>query len=483
MGYIFRYSTNETRYLDPAILINKINGITTDTPQQTQDSIYMISKKLNKPIREISFEDIKTKIDRLNYNDNFNKMLLLNKDYLDAILYLIADDALKVDEYEKIIKAESAEERKFLLISMLKKVDSKSSIFNTFLAHLPIKNYFRSSLSHTIAYEKITLNDVPRSTTALIGLPYTFPNVSEETVMKELKSLGNTTFIGNPSIGVGFDSGKATQKLLGFNSNQRAGVKQSISKEEFNKNLGIISNIESWLETGRRTSKTIYYTQNLIKFEVSVTKQKLCKQDGEPIDYYILERRRKETINGNLIIEGAYNPDATYYIKNSNGAYEVISISEGNYFSYSDPLYQYRPNDYKIPCIDSFGPNFSRISIEKFINIIDENFNESRIYNERNKEKYKQELIEKIEANVDLLEDSLYKPIIIDLLKNYIEWLFTDDFYVDNEKSIEFPYYISSECEAYIRPASTVLKTLEISKKVVDVYNTKDISRMKKFTF
>ena len=105
MGYIFRYSTNETRYLDAAILINKINGITTDTPKQTQDSIYMISKKLNKPIQEISFEDIKTKIDRLNYNDNFNKMLLLNKDYLDAILYLIADDALKVDEYEKIIKA------------------------------------------------------------------------------------------------------------------------------------------------------------------------------------------------------------------------------------------------------------------------------------------------------------------------------------------------------------------------------------------
>lgn len=120
MGYIFRYSTNETRYLDPAILINKINGITSDTPKQTQNSIYMISKKLNKPIQEISFEDIKTKIDRLNYNDNFNKMLLLNKDYLDAILYLIADDALKVDEYEKIIKAESAEERKFLLISMLR---------------------------------------------------------------------------------------------------------------------------------------------------------------------------------------------------------------------------------------------------------------------------------------------------------------------------------------------------------------------------
>ena len=67
--------------------------------------------------------------------------------------------------------------------------------------------------------------------------------------------------------------------------------------------------------------------------------------------------------------------------------------------------------------------------------------------------------------------------------KNYIDWLFTDDFYVDNAEAIEFPYYISSECEAYIRPASTVLKSLEISKKVTDVYNTKDISRMQKFTF
>ena len=134
--------------------------------------------------------------------------------------------------------------------------------------------------------------------------------------------------------------------------------------------------------------------------------------------------------------------------------------------------------------ISDINPNFEN-QISLVSQKIDDNPKLKNLYMrlEQYKEKYKQELIEKIEANVDLLEDSLYKPVIIDLLKNYIEWLFTDDFYVDDKEAIDFPYYISSECEAYVRPASTVLKSLEISKKVIDVYNTKDISRMEKLKF
>ena len=109
IGYIFKYATGEKEYLDPNILINRINGINTNITQTIPDSSYIISKKINRPVQEIAFKDIKKKIEELNYDDNLNKMLSLNKEYLDAILYLIVDDSLRMDDYDKIMKAESSE--------------------------------------------------------------------------------------------------------------------------------------------------------------------------------------------------------------------------------------------------------------------------------------------------------------------------------------------------------------------------------------
>lgn len=476
IGYIFKYATGEKEYLDPNILINRINGINTNITQSIPDSSYIISKKINRPVQEITFKDIKKKIEELNYDDNLNKMLSLNKEYLDAILYLIVDDSLRMDDYDKIMKAESSEERKFLIIDLLKKAKC-NTIFRPFFNRMPVKNL---STKVKIRVDKPTdIRALPKSTVGIVALPYTFPKVSEDNVINSIKTIGSTKFVGNSIAkeGFKFNSAENAQVLLGKKQLQRSETKRYFTTEICLMNLTDIVGIENEMNNGAFSSNSL---QNLAKLSVSnieVKRLKIHKKDESPIDYYILQDRLNRTFNNAFIDK--YEEHVIYYIRNADGSYADANIkSEQQYNAYSEPLYRKATESDLIPCISHFGTGLNYKEIEQFIDTIDENFDESRVYNDKNREKYKQELIAKIEKNADLLKPSLYKPVIIDGLKNYIDWLFDDGFYVDGKQSLVFPYYISSECENYLGPAAKVQKTLKIYDELSDIYGTKGDKRI-----
>lgn len=510
MGYIFKYASGETKYLYPNFLINKINGSLTTTTSEAQRSVYIISEKINRPPEEITFKDIEKKIEELNYGDNFNKLLLLNKDYLDAILYLIVDGSLRMDDYDKIVKAESSEERKFLIINLLKKTGQHNSIFKPFLNHIPVKNDVTNiripvnkpisttkqtgTTKPTIITKPTSITEIPKSTIGLVVLPYTYPNVSDKKIVNDTKTLGTSKFVGNPKPKTNFKFNKAekTQSLLGGSLKLRASTKRYFTTQTCIDGLNTMARLENDLnntfavigEEGEKDTTPGGFSstnlKDLTELSTSNIKMKYLKIhtiNGWPIEYYILQNRSDESVNKTKL--DSYNSNITYYKRNEDGSYESVEInSEKEYNEYLDPLYRRCNGLDLIPSIGNFGAGICYNEVERFINIIDEDFDESRVYNDKDREKYKQELIAKIEKNKDSLKYSLYNPVLIDALKNYVDWLFTDDFYIDGKLSLVFPYYISSECAAYLGVASTVKDTLTISEKISRIYKTKRDKRI-----
>ena len=514
MGYIFKYASGETKYLYPNYLINKINGSLTTTTSEAQRSVYIISKKINRPPEEITFKDIEKKIEELNYGDNFNKLLLLNKDYLDAILYLIVDGSLRMDDYDKIVKAESSEERKFLIINLLKKTGQRNRIFKPFLNHIPVKNDSTTNIripvnkpisttkqtgatKPTIIMKPTSITEIPKSTIGLVVLPYTFPKVSDKKIVNDTKTLGTSKFIGNPKPKANFKFNKAekTQSLLGGSLKLRASTKRYFTTQTCIDGLNTMARLENDLnntfavigEEGEKdttpggfSSTNLKDLTELSSSNIEMKYLKIHKNNGWPIEYYILQNRSDESVNKTML--DSYNSNITYYKRNEDGSYAEVKFTSANkekeYNEYPEPLYRKCNGLDLIPSIGNFGAGIRYSEVERFIDDIDEDFDESRVYNDKDREEYKQELIAKIEENKDSLESSLYNPVLIDALKNYVDWLFTDDFYVDGELSLVFPYYISSECAAYLGVASTVKDTVTISERISHILKTKGNKRI-----
>lgn len=499
MGCIFKYSDGSTRYLTADIIMRKLTGINTEVSESSMENRPIMVRKIKTPIKTYSFSDLKEiLLKKVGYGVNMNKLLAFNRDYIDAILFIAVNGYLDSAILNKILAADTQEQRKSYIIDCLYKV-SYGNLFNPFITNLiASKNdntgkykfgditatpnvSLNGGLMNTLLTERNlcvrTLYSNPtKNVSFILTRSETMQNQSQTALYNAYAKIYSNVDFSKPGMNT-YASVMKELKALESKASSIAYIGLHFDLLQACEEFDLVMKTKDNVTFYKMESNAYYYTKvsENDEFDSSITYYEYSNDDYAL--YYCSTKQQFEANRSGLYIRKTnYDADKTYYTKTPGGEYveQNVPLGETEYSNKNAVFYSKVSS--VINYIYNFGTGFSSKYAAILRNIISNYLNleisESRIATESSRLEYKDELMTKL-YNLDKKKNSLglYGPVIMDCLKNYIDWLFDDGYKVADELVMTFDYTISNDIKLYLEYLDLLQKLFAIDDSMIEKNN------------